>query len=159
MHETAMLHFDLSQLSPDQPFTLHAGSGRYDLTPHTRQTLARSRRDNAALALVPDERVTHFAGPVRLPGDAVVLLRVTAPKRNPDDLLDRLVLTAVHLPRKHRTAALAQQRQRLQGRPLPLPPKLQALGVTDTPTPAEEYVLDLHDMKTALDAADRKSVV
>lgn len=154
MHETAMLHFDLSQLSPDQPFTLHAGSGRYDLTPHTRQTLARSRRDNAALALVPDERVTHFAGPVRLPGDAVVLLRVTAPKRNPDDLLDRLVLTAVHLPRKHRTAALAQQRQRLQGRPLPLPPKLQALGVTDTPTPAEEYVLDLHDMKTALDAAE-----
>ena len=154
MHETAMLHFDLSHLSPDQPFTLHAGSGRYDLTPHTRQTLARSRRDNAALALVPDKRVTHFAGPVRLPGDAVVLLLVTAPKRNPDDLLDRLVLTAVHLPRSHRMAALAQQRQRLQGRPLPLPPKLQALGVTDIPCPAEDYVLDLHDMKTALDAAE-----
>ena len=34
MHETATLHFDLSHLSPDQPFTLHAGSGRYELTRH-----------------------------------------------------------------------------------------------------------------------------
>ena len=25
MHETATLHFDLSHLSPDQPFTLHVG--------------------------------------------------------------------------------------------------------------------------------------
>jgi hypothetical protein len=45
MHETATLHFDLSNLSPDQPFTLHVGSRRYDLAPQTRHTLARSRRD------------------------------------------------------------------------------------------------------------------
>jgi hypothetical protein len=56
MHETATLHFDLSHLSAGQPFTLHAGSRRYELTPHTRHSLAQWRRDNAALALVPEGR-------------------------------------------------------------------------------------------------------
>ena len=67
MHETATLHFDLSHLSADQPFTLYAGARRDGLNPHTRHTLARSRRRNAALALLPDERVTHWSGPVRVP--------------------------------------------------------------------------------------------
>ena len=79
MHETATLHFDLSHLAPDQPFTLHVGSSRYDLAPHTRQTLTRARRSNSALGLMRDDRITHFTGPVRLPGNAPVLLRVTAP--------------------------------------------------------------------------------
>jgi hypothetical protein len=155
VHETATLHFDLSHLSPDQPFTLHAGPRRYDLAPHTRQSLARSRRDNAALGLVPDHRVTHFCGPVRLPGDSPLLLRVTAPKRNPDDLLDRLILTSLHVPRGYRRAALARRQQHLAGRPLPLPPKLVALGVTDTGSlPADEVLIDVGDVNTAYDAAE-----
>jgi hypothetical protein len=98
MHETATLHFDLSHLAPDQPFTLHVGSSRYDLAPHTRQTLTRARRSNSALRLMRDDRVTHFTGPVRLPGNAPVLLRVTAPKRRADDPLERLVLVSLYLP-------------------------------------------------------------
>ncbi len=95
MHETATLHFDLSHLATDQPFMLHAGPVRYDLTPHTRRTLARSRRENDALSLIPDDRITHFAGPVRLPGNCPMLLRVTAPKRDPAEPLDRLVLVSL----------------------------------------------------------------
>jgi hypothetical protein len=156
MHETATLHFDLSHLAPDQPFTLHAGSRRYDLLPHTRDSLALSRRSNAALELLPDDRVTHFAGPVRLAGNSPLLLRVTAPKRNPDDLLDRLVLVSLHVPRRHRLAALAQQRQRLQGQPVPLPPKLAFLGATSRIaglTPDDELLADIDNMNTAMDAA------
>ena len=118
----ASLHFDLSHLSPDQPFTLHVGSRRYDLTPHNRRSLAQSRRSNAALERVADHRITHFAGPVRLPGDAVILLRVTAPKLRPDDLLDRLVLASLRMPRRHRIAALAQRPPQAQRRPGPGPP-------------------------------------
>lgn len=117
MHETAILHFDFSNLSADQQFTLHAGSRRYDLAPHTRHTLARSRWDNAALGLLPDHRVTHFAGPVRLPANCPVLLRVTAPKLRPDELLDRLVLTSVHLELVVQCQAL---RIRSIGRHMPL---------------------------------------
>jgi hypothetical protein len=156
MHETATLHFDFSHLSPDQPFTLHAGSRQYDLTRHTRQSLARARRSNAALALVPDSRVTHFSGPVRLPGTSPLLLRVTAPKRRPDDLLDRLVLTALQLPRRHRIAGLARRKRRRGGRLL-APPKLAALGVTDDLfddlLPSDEVLIDLGDVNTAYDAA------
>ena len=81
MFETATLHFDLGHLAAQQKFTLHVGVQRYALTPHTPQSLAQSRRDNSALALFPDERVSHFAESVQLPSNALVMLRVTAPKR------------------------------------------------------------------------------
>jgi hypothetical protein len=154
MHESATLHFDLSHLAPGQPFTLHAGLRSYDLVPHTRQSLALSRRTNVALDLVPDERITHFAGPVRLPGNSPLLLRVTAPKRDPDDLLDRLVLVSLHIPRRHRMAALAQQR--LQGRPVPLPPKLAFLGAAGNigGLTADDLLIDIANMATAMDAAE-----
>jgi hypothetical protein len=155
MHETAILHFDLGHLSPDQPFTLHAGSRRYELTRHSRHSLARARRANAALGLLPDHRVTHFAGPVRLPGNSPLLLRVTASKLRPDDLLDRLVLTSIHLPRRHRAAGLArrQQRQRRLGRSPTLSPKLASLGVSNGILPPDKVIIDVGDWKTALDAA------
>jgi hypothetical protein len=155
MHETAILHFDLGHLSSDQPFALHAGSRRYELTPHTWHSLARARRTNAALGLLPDHSVTHFAGPVRLPGNSPLLLRVTAPKLRPDDLLDRLVLTSIHLPRRHRAAGLARrlERQRGLGRSPTLSPKLTALGVSDGKLPPDKVLIDIGDVKTAMDAA------
>ncbi len=161
MHETATLHFDLSHLSADQPFKLHVGSRRYDLTPHDRRSLAQARRSNAALERVADHRITHFAGPVRLPGDAVILLRVTAPKLRPDDLLDRLVLTSLRLPRRHRIAALAQRPPQAQRRPgsqgrLPVHAKLAAYGLTGDGTglpPDDKVVIDVVDFNTATDAA------
>ena len=152
MHEAAILHFDFSNLSADQQFTLHAGSRRYDLAPHTRHTLARSRRDNAALALLPDHRITHFGGPVRLPANCPVLLRVTAPKLRPDELIDRLVLTSVHLPRRHRIAGLARRQRRQPGRPLSLPAKLAAYGVTGD-LPPDKVLIDIGDFNAAYDAA------
>ncbi len=155
MYETATLHFDLSHLAPGQPFTLHAGLRRYDLVPHTRQSLALSRRSNAALELVPDERLTHFTGPVRLPDSSPLLLRVTASKRDPDDLLDRLVLVSLHIPRRHRMAALA--RQRLQGQPVPMPPKLAFLGAAQPIgglTPDDKLLDGIANMTTAMDAAE-----
>ena len=158
MHENATLHFDLSHLSPDQPFTLHAGYGRYGLARHTRHTLAQARRSNAALAMIPDHQVTHFAGPVRLPAAAPLLLRVTAPRREPDDLLDRLVLTSVRLPRGHRAAGLARRRRQRGGSPLRLPPKLARYGLAgngDTAggLPPDKVLIDVHDLNTAEDAA------
>jgi hypothetical protein len=161
MHETAILHFDLGHLSPHQTFTLHAGSRRYELTRHSGHSLARARRANAALALLPDRRVTHFAGPVRLPGNSPLLLRVTAPKLRPDDLLDRLVLTSIHLPRRHRAAGVAR-RQRRRGRlPMATPPccdsirspKLASLTLADGNLPPDKVLIDIGDWNTALDAA------
>jgi hypothetical protein len=153
MHEAATLHFDLSHLSPDQPFTLHVGSSTYDLAPHTRQSLTRARRTNSALALLPDDRVTHFTGPVQIPGNAPVLLRVTAPKRRTDELLDRLALVSVYLPRRVRIAGAVRRRR--SGRPVRLPPKMTAriLDDTDGLPPDDSLVADIGDFNTAEDAA------
>jgi hypothetical protein len=152
VHETATLHFDLNHLALDQPFTLHVGSATYDLSPHTRQTLARARRTNSALARLPDEAVSHFAGPVQVPGNAPVLLRVTAPKLRADEPLDRLVLVAIHRPRRVRLANAAQRRR--SGRPVWLPPKL-AQSVADSTglPPDEELVADIGDITAAENAA------
>jgi hypothetical protein len=153
MHQTANLHFDLSHLAPNQPYTLHAGASRYDLSPHTRQTLTQARRGNSALRLMRDDGVTHFAGPVRLPGNAPVLLRVTAPKLRADDPLERLVLVSLYLPRRVRIAGAARRRQ--LGRPVRLPPKLtgRALGDTAGLPPDDELIGDIGDITTAEDAA------
>lgn len=153
MHETTTLHFDLAHLDPDQPFTLQVGTARYALEAHTRHSLARARRSNRALALVPDERITHHTGPVRLPSDAPILVRVHAPARTAGEPLERLVLVAVHLPRDARLAGL---RRRL-GRPgasLALPPKLtDRMGATPALPPDVDVVVDVHDYTTAEDAA------
>lgn len=152
MGETATLHFGLGHLAPDQAFTLRVGSRSYALTPHTPRTLAQARRTNAALAVLPDGSVSHFTGPVRVPGGPA-LLRVTAPRLLPEEPLDRLVLTAIHLPRRHRVAGLA--RRRGAGR-APSAAKLAFLGGSDIP-PADKVIIDLGDLPTAFDAA--KSLV
>jgi hypothetical protein len=152
MSETATLHFGLGHLAPDQPFTLRVGSRSYALAQHTRQTLAQVRRSNAALAVLPDRAVTHFTGPVQVPGGPT-LLRVTAPRLRPEEVLDRLVLTAIYLPRRHRIAGLA--RRRTAGR-APSTAKLLFLGGSDMP-PADKVIIDLGDLGTAFDAA--KSIV
>jgi len=154
MHETATLHFDLSHLSADKPFTLYAGSRSYELTPHTRHTLARSRRSNAALAFLPDERVTHWSGPVRVPGHSPMLLRVTAPRLREGELLDRLVLTSIHLPRRYRAAGVARRRKRLARRPPSQSARPWALAVADDAfPPPDKALIDLGDLVTPLDAA------
>ena len=100
MHENAVLHFDLGHLGDDGPFTLRVGAQRYTLRRHTRQTVAEARRNNAALGLLPKVSPSHYAGPVRLPGQAVVLLRVSGPRLRQEEPLDRLVHTAIWVPRQ-----------------------------------------------------------
>ena len=149
MDETAMLHFGLGHLAPDQPFTLHVGSTRYLLKRHTPQTLAEARRTNAALACLPDHCATHFADPARVPATCPVLLRVTGPRLEATEPLDRLLLTAIHLPRRYRAAGLARRRAAGQA---PSTAKLAFLGAPITP-PADNTIIDLGDLGTAFDAA------
>ena len=157
MRESATLHFDLSHLTPDQSFTLRAGQESCVLQRHTPQSLTRARRDNKALRLIKDRRITHFAQPTALPDKAPMLLRVTAAKRNPDDLLDRLALVSLYLPRRHRATAIKLRRRRRphDERPV-LHPKLVALRDPDDPPgqlPSDQDLIDLGDMNTAMDAA------
>src|SRR4051794_28384064 len=154
MPETAMLHFDLRHVSPEQPLVLRAGKRRYDLTLHTWESLARSRRSNAALDRLPDGRITHYADTVHLPDGAPVLLRVTAPALAPDEPLDRLVLTGIHLPRRYRVEGLQRRRRRGQGRPAPSTGRSGGRGAGDPfPVLPDKVVIDAGDLCTPLDAA------
>jgi hypothetical protein len=153
MHETTTLHFDLAHLERDQPFTLRVGTAHYALEAHTPQSLARARRTNRALALLPDDRITHHTGPVRLPADAPIMLRVHAPARTEGELLERLVLVAIHLPRRARLAGLRRRLGRT-GAPSALPPKLTArVDAAPAPSPEIDVIVDVHDYHTAEDAA------
>jgi len=153
MHKVATLHFDLSHLAPDQPFTLHVGSSSFDLTPHTPQTLERARGTNSALRLMRDDAVTHFAEAVPVPGDAPVLLRVTALRLRDDEPLERLVLVALRVPRQVRVAGAERRRQR--GLPVRMPPKFTARVRDDAGglPPDNKLIGDIADIGGAEDAA------
>ncbi len=149
MYETLTLHADLRHLAPHQHFTLHVGSHAYRLTAHTAQTLAEACRSNGALAGLPDGCVSHYTDSVLVPGNHPVMLRVTAPQLLPNEPLERLVLTAIHLPRRVRAAGIAQRRA--AGVPTSLG-KFQAMkgiGIL----PADDVLIDIGDIATAFDAA------
>ncbi|HEX8067379.1 MAG TPA: hypothetical protein VF520_12740 [Thermoleophilaceae bacterium] len=154
--ETAHLHFDLAHLPADGPYTLSAGRREYLLERHTRRSRAEARRANRALAELPDDRLTHHAGPVSLPADTPILLTVTGHREDrADGGLPPLHMTAIHLPRTGRAAGLeARLRGDYPDAPRPSA-KLAALGL-DEPADGDDawVVVDVHDLKTATDMAE-----
>ena len=151
--ETATLHVDLSHLAPDQNFTLRVGSHAYRLAAHTQETLERARQSNAALAVLPDARITHFTEAVRVPANHPVMLRVSAPRLRPDDPLERLLLTAIYISRPLRAAGIAQRRAAGIATACAKFVAINGPGVT----PGDDVLLDIGDIATAFDAA--KSLV
>lgn len=153
MRETSHLHFDLSHLPPEGPYKLSAGLREYTLEPHTPHSLAAARRTNRALELVPDDRVTHHAGPVSLPADTPILLLVTGPRGTPDQGLDTLHAVAFQIPRAARAAGLETRARGGYSAPPRPNAKLAGLGI-DEPGDDDGWVVqDIHDLKTATDTA------
>lgn len=147
------LHFDLHFLAPEVQAKLHVGTGRHPLVRHTAESLRRHRALNAALGLLPDERVTHYVEGVELPTDCVQHLRVTCPPRGEGARLDTLLLSKIYVPRRCREAharRLLEEGHRNAGLPHP---KLQAVGVSSTLGDGAPVLLDVHDWTTAMDAA------
>jgi hypothetical protein len=152
MQEAPTLHVDLSHLAPDQNFTLRVGTRAYPLAAHTPESLARARESNAALAVLPDARITHFTEAVRVPANHPVMLRISAPRLRPDDPLERLLLTAIYIPRPLRAAGIA--RRRAAGIATA---SAKLVAMNGPSLPADDVLLDIGNMTTALDAA--KSLV
>ena len=128
---------------------MRVGSRAYPLVAHTQETLERARQSNAALAVVPDARISHFTEAVQVPGNHPVMLRISAPSLRADDPLDRLLLTAIYIPRPLRAAGIAQRRA--AGIPTSFA-KFAAIKGSGV-TPADEALIDAGDFATALDAA------
>ncbi len=77
--ELRTLHFDFSfaNVREVRLQVLNSPSHRTALAEHTDESRTRHRQLNPALALVPDERLTHFAEEIDLPADALQLLLAT----------------------------------------------------------------------------------
>ena len=147
------LHFDLAFASESTPIKLHVGTKRVPLLRHTNESLARHRKDNAALRLIPDDNITHYAEEVHLPEQYVQLLLVTAPSSVKGAKLDTMLLSMIHVPRKAREQVL-QKRLADGHRTVNLPhPKFarysSQVALDNDPTP----IVDVHDFKSAMDAA------
>jgi hypothetical protein len=108
--ERRTLHLDLSHTRRGAEHTLHLGGRRYTLKPHTEATRAFYRGQRAILALVPDERLTHYLEDIEFPADAVQSFYITHPDGRPD-ALPRLSLMAIHLPQQtlHRLTSTVDQ--------------------------------------------------
>jgi len=97
--ERRTLHFDLSHTRPGAEHTLHAGGRRHVLKSHTDTTRRRHRATLRVLAVVPDERLTHYLEAVDFPETAVQSFYVTHPHEQPNGL-PRLSLMAIHVPQQ-----------------------------------------------------------
>ena len=147
------LHFDLSFVAPGRPCVLHVGTRRVTLAAHDEATRAEARRANFALAHVPDERLTHHAADVALPADVAQLLLVTTESLVPGASLDTLLLSMIHVPRSARARhveGLAAAAHPTLSSPHP---KLARFGASVSLADDPAVIVDVHDFKSAEDAA------
>lgn len=143
--ETATLHFNLNYASEFGGFTLHTGDRSYSLTPHTAETRARFRAENAAMSRLPEARLdelSHFAEDVELPSDVVRLLRVTADPPSDQAPLPPLAAVKIHIPAQARRRC---RRRRLRRTGQLTHSTLKHFGLSaQLGGHDEEAVLDLH---------------
>jgi hypothetical protein len=142
--ERRQFHFDLSHVAgvnPRAEFTLHARGRTHVLTSHGSDTRHAARRTHAALARVPDERLTHYSEEIDLPSTAPMLGWVTTPSPVAGHRLGSLATCFIHIPRAAQARAAAARSARVDARPQPA----RLLGA--------EPPIDVHDYKSALDAA------
>jgi hypothetical protein len=150
--ENRTLHFDLSHVLNTAEFWLSAGAVDYPLVQHTEETRQEARRTNQALAIVPAHRITHYVKDVALPAQGVQILMVHSQSRT-GGRLPTVELTAIHMPAAARKRAvelaLSHKEHPAHKRELG---KLSDAGIPPVPL-TDPAVIDVHDWKTAMDAA------
>lgn len=147
------LHFDLSFMNDERVALLHVGTERHPLIRHDEESLAKHKELNAALALAPAERITHYVEGVPLPQEAAQLLMVSTASQCEGEELPTLLMTTIHIPRSAREDAI-DHRLETKHPNIHLPhPKLAAYGLNCTMASNKQAIIDVHDYKTAMDAA------
>jgi hypothetical protein len=150
---TQTLHFDLSFLKPNTPCELHVGRERIELMPHTNETREKHRQLNSALAYIPDEHLTHYACDVKLPVDVVQHLLLTTASKVGGATLDTLLLSMIHLPRPSRVNHISELVKAGDAKTCLPHPKLMKFGSNVTMAEHQPVIVDVHDFKSAEDAA------
>lgn len=151
---TRTLHFELApDSSTNEKFTLHLGTHKYELQPHSTQTLLDATKSNRALALIPEEhrqRFTHYveAAEAHFPTDRLLRIRVTSPDDDPNVYLPKLHHMSIHIPRQHREAHLQKKLASNSG-DVHLHPKLSHFGLTS--------LNDEHALQANVDADNLQS--
>ena len=152
MPETTTLHFDLRHVSQEQPVLRRRQAALRADSPHAGEPRARAgptRHWTGSRTVGSRTTRTRCTCPA-----APLLLRVTAPALAPDEPLDRLVLTGIHLPRRYRVEGLQRRRRRGQDRPAPSTGRSAGRGAGDPfPVLPDKVVIDAGDLCTPLDAA------
>ncbi len=151
--EKTTLHFDLSFISDCADPKLHVGVARCPLKAHTAESLQQHRLKNSALNLIADEKITHYVEDLELPTEYVQLLLLTTPSKLENASLDTLLLSMVHVPRKAREARIQQQLSNAHPHISCPHSKLAMYGAEVSMGQDKSPIIDVHDYKTALDAA------
>ena len=151
--EKRTLHFDLSHIPAATEFWLSAGAADYPLVRHTDETRRTARATNRALALVPDDHVTHHVRDIELPGRFAQLLMVHSAARVEGSKLPTLELTQIHLPTASRKRAVAlRHRHKEHPSHKRAFAKLADHGI-EAADIDDPVIIDVHDWITAMDAA------
>lgn len=150
--ETRTLFFNLSHVgaAADSGQSIYVGGQWYPLTPSSAapQVLAEARRNNALLATLADEHITHHAVGVTLPTDISAMGYIIG-DLDPASGACSMSLQVQMLPSAALTHAYSRMRSLLGAGPLPLSAKREHYGLN-----AAASEQDLHDEFALLDASD-----
>jgi hypothetical protein len=157
----ARLHFDFAHLSDRADYTFRQSQFSAPLRAHDEESRVQARSAHAMLALVPDDRLTHYAD-VELPESHIVLMYVTTPRQVGGNLFDHPVHMAIHVPARGReiarAAALAARgdsEARLHAKLALYAPSaelIEALAASGTDPQFPEHIADFHNAQDAAQA-------
>ena len=151
--ENTTLHFDLSFMEQSTPVRLHVGAKKIDLKCHNTETIKKHSANNAALSLIPEKNITHYAEDVEVPKKYAQLLLLKTDSKIPDAKLDTLLLSMLHVPRKARVENAKRLVNTNHPNAFKNHPKFGMYGKEVTIMRDLSPTIDVHNLKTAQDAA------
>ena len=78
----AVFHADLSDAYPGEDYWVRANNANHPLIPHSRESRERARAFDARLRAIPDERLTHYTKPARMPTGVAMRVHIKHSTRN-----------------------------------------------------------------------------
>ncbi|MBX2907394.1 MAG: hypothetical protein KF744_15225 [Taibaiella sp.] len=144
-------HYDLHFADPNSEFVLAVGTQRIPLKAHTPESRLRAKGSNAALALVPEHNITHYAENVPVSQSAPQIIRVLAKEPLPGQTLPPMLFAYITLPSSASDALLEHRLKAIHPYATKRNAKLSLYGINTSLADAPQVI---KDSKLFINASD-----
>ncbi|MCC6371395.1 MAG: hypothetical protein IT236_10355 [Bacteroidia bacterium] len=146
-------HYDLHFASPDKSYILKVGATKYKLKRHTEATRKAAKKSNPFIALLPDERITHYASKVAVSQTAPQLAFVFQSDPLPGQTLLPMIFSHITQPTAASNALIKKRLETNHPNCYKYNSKLLCYGIKETLAGNAELVKHSKSFYMAMDTA------